>query len=270
MARQGAPADARRAAPTLAACLCCSPSTRHRTPRRRPRGGRRAAHARRGRRRPRIGAPRAGRSQPAGRCRRCGWQTWTPSPSAAGRARSPACAPPARWRRAWPSAVSKPVLPIDTLLIVAEDAREQLGGAPASTSGWRWTRAWARVYAAGYAWDGAQWQVHAQPALYTLDALQARWEAAPPSVVAGSALAAYDGRLHAAAARRVPQVPPPRGAAGAGSRAWRGTGRRRRRRAGAAAVPARQGGAHEAERRVAASARGRRALTERAARRVVQ
>jgi len=102
--------------------------------------------------------------------------------------------------------VSKPVLPIDSLLIVAEDAREQLGGAAGFMV---WVAMDARMgesYAAGYAWDGAQWQVHAQPALYTLDALQARWEAAPPSVVAGSALAMYDGRLHAAAARAVPQV----------------------------------------------------------------
>jgi len=102
--------------------------------------------------------------------------------------------------------VSKPVLPIDSLLIVAEDAREQLGGAAGFAV---WVAMDARMgesYAASYAWDGVRWHVHTQPALYTLDALSARWETAPPSVVAGSALTAYDGRLHAAAARPVPQV----------------------------------------------------------------
>jgi tRNA threonylcarbamoyladenosine biosynthesis protein TsaB len=102
---------------------------------------------------------------------------------------------------------SKPVLPIDSLLIVAEDARAQLGGGAPGLECWVAMDArMAQAYAAAYAWDGARWHVRSSPALYTLDALQAQWDAAPPSVVAGSALPAYEDRLHAAAARRVPSV----------------------------------------------------------------
>jgi tRNA threonylcarbamoyladenosine biosynthesis protein TsaB len=40
----------------------------------------------------------------------------------------------------------KPVLPLDSLLIVAEDARAQgaLDDAPDACCGWRWTPAWTR------------------------------------------------------------------------------------------------------------------------------
>ena len=67
------------------------------------------------------------------RCARCSQQAGLalpssmPSLSAAARGRSPACAPPARWRRAWRFGAGLPVLPIDSLLIVAEDARAQHG-----------------------------------------------------------------------------------------------------------------------------------------------
>jgi hypothetical protein len=65
------------------------------------------------------------------------------------------------WQRAWrlhrpahrlcrgagpgPSGLGKPLLPIDSLLIVAEDARLQSPPPEARwTSAWRWTRAWTR------------------------------------------------------------------------------------------------------------------------------
>jgi tRNA threonylcarbamoyladenosine biosynthesis protein TsaB len=51
------------------------------------------------------------------------------------------------------------------------------------------------VYAACYRHDGARWQVIETPALYTLDALAARWRAQAPQAVAGSALQAFAGRL---------------------------------------------------------------------------
>ena len=136
-------------------------------------------------------AHRAGGDAAAGRCRRSRRRTWTPWPSAAGRAPSPACAPPARWRRAWPTACRSPVLPIDSLLIVAEDAREQLGGAAGCTV-WvamdarmgemlcRRLRVGRRALAGAARSRRCTRSVRFKPG----------GETAPPSVVAGSALAA--------------------------------------------------------------------------------
>jgi tRNA threonylcarbamoyladenosine biosynthesis protein TsaB len=101
---------------------------------------------------------------------------------------------------------SKPVLAIDSLQIVAEDARDQLGGEAGFECWVAMDARMAEVYAAAYAWDGRRWAVRDAPALYALDALQARWDASPPRVVAGSAPAAYGDRLHAGAARVVPQA----------------------------------------------------------------
>lgn len=85
-----------------------------------------------------------------------------------------------------------PVLPIDTLQIVAEDAASRAG-----TPVW-WIATDARMseaYAACYRRDGAGWQVVEAPALYTLPALRDRWTAQPPLAVAGSAVAAYAAEL---------------------------------------------------------------------------
>lgn len=98
----------------------------------------------------------------------------------------------------------KPVLPIDSLMLVADDARGALEPAPADI----WVAMDARmgeVYAARYQWQRDAWQVLDAPALYELDALHARWQATPPAVVAGSALDAFGERLHTGAALRVPQ-----------------------------------------------------------------
>ena len=67
----------------------------------------------------------------------------------------------------------KPVLAIDSLLAVAEDARAQCRLRPMCGS--RWTRAWTRSTRALCACDDARWHVLSAPALYTLDALNARW-----------------------------------------------------------------------------------------------
>jgi len=103
-----------------------------------------------------------------------------------------------------------PVLAIDSLMIVAEDAREQAGVDEI------WVAMDARmdeVYAAAYAWRNARWQVLAAPALYELEALQARWrEQGAPRCVAGSALAAFGERL---ATGDAIQVPKPRDRGGA-------------------------------------------------------
>jgi tRNA threonylcarbamoyladenosine biosynthesis protein TsaB len=79
-----------------------------------------------------------------------------------------------------------PVLALDSLALVAEDARAQQQAGDDV-----WVAMDARmqeVYAAHYRHDGRGWQVVSAPALYTLDALAAQWRAAPPRVVAGSAL----------------------------------------------------------------------------------
>ena len=86
--------------------------------------------------------------------------------------------------------LGRPVLPVDSLAIVAEDAP------------WRGGTVWVamdaridEVYAAAYRHAGARWQAVAAPALYTLPALAARWAAEPPKRVAGSAIEAFGGRL---------------------------------------------------------------------------
>ncbi|MBX3605127.1 MAG: tRNA (adenosine(37)-N6)-threonylcarbamoyltransferase complex dimerization subunit type 1 TsaB [Piscinibacter sp.] len=97
---------------------------------------------------------------------------------------------------------NKPVLPIDSLLIVAQDAEE--GG---RFDGWVAMDArMDEVYAAQYWNDGAGWQVLTPPALWTLPALAARWAAEPPLRVAGSALEAFGDRLPCAGAVCVPQA----------------------------------------------------------------
>ncbi len=105
-----------------------------------------------------------------------------------------------------------PVLAIDSLLIVAEDARAQAapgpdhapaGAKPASglsaavATDW-WVAMDARmdeIYAACYQFSDAGWQVLEPPRLWTLPALAAHWAQRPPQCVAGSAITAFAGRL---------------------------------------------------------------------------
>jgi tRNA threonylcarbamoyladenosine biosynthesis protein TsaB len=103
----------------------------------------------------------------------------------------------------------KPVLPIDTLLAVAEDARAD---APS-------LRVWAmldarmnEIYAAEYAFDDGRWQVVTPPMLAGVEVLHERWRLTPPAAVAGNALVAFGSRLSTGAARRFEQAAP-RGAA---------------------------------------------------------
>ncbi|MEP6874941.1 MAG: tRNA (adenosine(37)-N6)-threonylcarbamoyltransferase complex dimerization subunit type 1 TsaB [Burkholderiales bacterium] len=87
---------------------------------------------------------------------------------------------------------NKPLLPIDTLLAVAEDAR----------AGRESLRVWVamdarmdEVYAAQYAFADGVWAALDAPMLTTPAVLNARWQAQPPQLVAGSALAAFGARL---------------------------------------------------------------------------
>jgi tRNA threonylcarbamoyladenosine biosynthesis protein TsaB len=89
------------------------------------------------------------------------------------------------------------VWPLDSLLIVAEDARVQLGaqdGEPLELAVAMDARM-DEVYTGRWRWDGCAWTPRDAAALTTPEALAATWAAAPPGVVAGSALAAFGERL---------------------------------------------------------------------------
>jgi tRNA threonylcarbamoyladenosine biosynthesis protein TsaB len=99
-----------------------------------------------------------------------------------------------------------PVLPIDTLLAIVEDARGTRRDP---------VRAWAamdarmsEIYAAQYAYDGAHWSAIDAPMLTTPDALNQRWRQEPPQFIAGNALIAFADRLNTAGARCVPDALP--------------------------------------------------------------
>ena len=103
-----------------------------------------------------------------------------------------------------------PVLAIDSLLVVADDALAQARVAEAAGNGagpW-WVAMDARmdeVYAAAYQHGPAGWAVQTAPALYTLPALADVWQATPPQRVAGTAIDAFADRLPWGSAQRWPQ-----------------------------------------------------------------
>ena len=89
---------------------------------------------------------------------------------------------------------AKPVLAIDSLMIVAESARAALPPGVDEL----WVAMDARMdelYAARYRVDGERWQVLNTPALYALSTLYARWRDEPPRAVAGNAGQAFGERL---------------------------------------------------------------------------
>ena len=97
----------------------------------------------------------------------------------------------------------KPVLPIDSLLVVAEAAR-----AGAATF-----RAWAtidarmnQIYAAEYRFADGCWTTLVAPTLVDCDELERRWGEAPPEAVAGDALLAFAGRLDTGTSLRFPEA----------------------------------------------------------------
>lgn len=100
-----------------------------------------------------------------------------------------------------------PVLPIDSLLIVAEDARAQATQAGEAVDGMWWVAMDARMdeaYAAAYHHGADGWTVQVAPQLWTLPALADAWQATPPLRVAGSAIDAFTDRLPWGEARRWP------------------------------------------------------------------
>ena len=98
-----------------------------------------------------------------------------------------------------------PVLAIDSLALIADDARAQHAAAAHHV----WVAMDARLdqaYAAAYAYRDDGWQVLQAPALWPLAALAEAWQREPPACVAGSALAAFGPRLPSGAALRVATV----------------------------------------------------------------
>ncbi|KQV53500.1 hypothetical protein ASC95_12270 [Pelomonas sp. Root1217] len=86
--------------------------------------------------------------------------------------------------------LDRPVLAIDSLMLVAEDARAQGAGDDL------WVAMDARIgeiYAARYRWADGAWVVVEAPALYKPEALVAHW--GQPAAVAGTALTEYAAAL---------------------------------------------------------------------------
>ena len=113
----------------------------------------------------------------------------------------------------------RPVLAIDSLALVAEDAFAHHGAREV------WVAMDARmdeIYAAAYRREGEDWRTVHAPALWPLPALVDAWRVAAPACVAGSALEAFGARLPTGAALRVAA---PQGRAAALARlaqaAWR-------------------------------------------------
>lgn len=86
--------------------------------------------------------------------------------------------------------LDRPVLAVDSLLLVAEDARAQGAGDDI------WVAMDARIgeaYAARYRWAEGAWTVAEAPALWRPEALAVHW--GQPVAVAGTALTAYAAAL---------------------------------------------------------------------------
>lgn len=102
----------------------------------------------------------------------------------------------------------KPVLPIDTLLAVAEDARQS---ADAEALDDVWVAMDARmdeIYAAHALFEAGVWRLVTAPWLCTPQQLNDQWQQAAPRAVAGTALAAFGDRMACGTARCLPQALP--------------------------------------------------------------
>lgn len=89
----------------------------------------------------------------------------------------------------------KPVLALDSLLLVAEDARRQAGPQFEGLIGVAMDARMGEIYAGLYRWDAGRWQVEQAPALYSPEALLAAWP--QPPALCGSALTEFAPVLQA-------------------------------------------------------------------------
>lgn len=98
---------------------------------------------------------------------------------------------------------NKPVIPVDSLMLVADDARAQTGADDICVA---MDARMDEIYAGWYRWSDGRWTVTTAPALLRIEAFNALWQAHPAAVIAGSALEAFGDRLALAPSlRRVPQ-----------------------------------------------------------------
>ncbi|MDE1998753.1 MAG: tRNA (adenosine(37)-N6)-threonylcarbamoyltransferase complex dimerization subunit type 1 TsaB [Burkholderiales bacterium] len=111
--------------------------------------------------------------------------------------------------------LDKPVIALDTLMAVAEDARASDPGAwPEGTEIWVLQDArMDELYVAAYVWQGAGWVCTQAPQLWALDEPQRRWTTMAPAHLAGSGLSAYAERFAGIPAGRRWVHAAPRGAA---------------------------------------------------------
>lgn len=103
---------------------------------------------------------------------------------------------------------AKPVIPLDSLMLVAEDLRLQEGAV--SLAGPCWVLMDARmneIYAAAYRWQGDHWETLHPPALYGLPALLQALRELPPQSVAGNALSVFAQALAPLLPDGIPQAP---------------------------------------------------------------
>lgn len=87
--------------------------------------------------------------------------------------------------------LGRPVLAIDSLLIVAEQARLQAGADEGFEVGVAMDARMGEAYAARYRWQGAAWQVLQAPGLWSPEALREAWTGKPPAHLCGSAVDAF-------------------------------------------------------------------------------
>lgn len=83
-----------------------------------------------------------------------------------------------------------PVLPLDSLCLVAEDARPA-SGTPCEVRVATDARM-DEIYAAAYRWDGERWHEQAAPALMDAPTWRARWGTPLHGLLAGSAVTLHD------------------------------------------------------------------------------
>lgn len=124
--------------------------------------------------------------------------------------------------------LDKPVLSLDTLMAVAEAARQDDAGVARAVSGegkvlWALQDArMSEVYAGPYRWDAGVggWEALAAPVLWSLDHLAHRIEIGEVQCAAGSALAAYPDHFKSLAGPGVEAQPHGRALAALAARAW--------------------------------------------------
>ena len=96
-----------------------------------------------------------------------------------------------------------PVLPIDSLLLVAEQARQQAGACDGFDVGVAMDARMGEAYAARYRWQAGAWHTTQAPGLWAPQTLAAEWADAMPAATCGSAVGLFEALAPYAAAGRI-------------------------------------------------------------------